>query len=126
MRENINAFRNKHDDTARVVLFDLVAVSASAFLLWLARNASATNKALTAVCGLTLIGITHKTANYFSTPSAQPVKNDMDSQSSENSKDFLPPASSRVERTASKEAVNDDKDSHPSEDPNALVRPATP
>lgn len=101
MRQHIKNFRENHGDTARVVLFDLAALSAGAFLLWSARNANTAKQVINAVYGLGLVGLAHKAANYLSAPKVQPAANQA-------------------------ETGTDNKSSQPSEDPNVLVRPATP
>lgn len=94
MNIKVKNFRQYPSDTARVVLFQLAALTADYFLLWPRRDASPVKMAVNGVCALLLHGLAYKAAKQFD--------------------------------AGKSETNNDNKNAQTPDDPNALVRPATP
>ena len=72
MRKSIDVFREKHENTTRLVLFQLAALTANCFLFLPCEGVTTAKKMANAVCALALHGIAYKAAKYLEHPKVQP------------------------------------------------------
>ncbi len=112
MRKNVEAFREKHGDTTRLVLFQLAALAGDYFLLLPRESITTAKKVANAACALALHGIAYKAAKYFENPTVQ-KSNQTGVPSKDKASLSSPPSTSNI--------------SEPYSEPTSpLVRPATP
>ena len=92
MFKNVDNFREKHGDTARVVLFQLAALTADYFLLWPRRHASPVKTAVNGVCALLLHGLAYKAAKYLEAPKRQSADAGRDNKHQDDPRASVRPA----------------------------------
>lgn len=71
MRQKAQNFRDTHGDTARVVLFQLAALTVDCFLLWPRRDANPVKTAINCTYAALLHGAAYMAAKYLETPKVQ-------------------------------------------------------